>query len=251
MKEEKREKTKENRIEGYVFHISGTSLSDWSGATPKSIDELVKKPSKDITTLFYQVVKTQVELLCQKGETAQAMDALKKYMDQEFEYAAPLNIFKKDAQNSQAPYIGAHSFFGAFRDAAGNLFDIYYKKAGDRGLKASDKHLRECVRIAPNHIFLYRDGKKIMEPDEIEGQQPSPDVKGFAKYEVIRHPFTFDFSLQVIPIGHFKEFLNDRDKVLEALYCSTFNGQGARRSAGYGAWKITKTKMEGWLATQA
>lgn len=239
----------------YAINVEGESMTDWSGSRPENIDSLLNRPDKDITALQFMVTKTQVELLCQKGDTLAATEILAKYKKDQEEaergYKCPLNVFQRDNQNGKAPYQGAHCFFGAFRDAAGHLNEIYYKKAADRGTKASDKHLRKFVRIVPNHVFLYRNGKKITEVDGIEGQQPSEDVKGFAKYEVIKHPFTFKFRMQIIPAGPFKEFLADRDKVIEALKCSTFNGEGSRRSAGYGGWRITKAEVENWSPDQA
>lgn len=242
--------TKEKDLKSYAIRVKGESLTDWSGAVPENIEALIKKPSKDTATLLYQIVKTQVELLCQQGKTVEAMEALEKYREQEHVYSAPLCTFKRDNQNGQAPYQGAHCFYGAFRDAAGALFELYYKKAADRGMKASDKHLRKYVRIIPNHIFLYRDGKKILKPDLIEGQQPVDDVRGFARYEVIRHPFSFNFAVQVFVAGPFKEFLADKSKVMEALYSATLNGEGSRRSAGYGGWKITDMKVEDWAINE-
>ena len=239
---------KKEEARSYAVRVKGASLTDWRGAVPESIDALIKKPNKDTATLYYQIIKTQVELFLQQGKTDEAMEAVKKYEELEYAYAAPLNTFKKDLQNGGAPYQGAHCFFGAFRDAAGSVFELYYKKKWDD--KPSDKHLRKYVRVMPNHIFLYRNADKILEPDGIEGQQPVDDVKGFARYEVIHHPFTFDFVVQILAAGKFKEFLSDRNKVLEAIYCSSFNGQGACRSAGYGGWKVVEASVGDWLVTQ-
>ena len=241
---------KEKVLRSYAIRVKGESLTDWSGAVPESIDPLLEKPGKEIARLRNLVITTQVELLCQQGKTADAMEILDKYSLEERRYKAPLCTFKRDHQDGQSPYQGAHCFYGAFRDASGGLFEIYYKKKEDRGIKASDKHLRDCVRVIPNHIFFYRDGKKILTPDAIEDQQPTEGVPGFARYEVIHHPFSFGFVVRIIIAGPFKTFLADTEKVLEALHCSTFNGQGARRSAGHGGWRIIEAKVEDWLVTQ-
>ena len=106
------------------------------------------------------------------------------------------------------------------------------------------KHLRKAIQIRPHHIFLYRGGKQITEPDHIDGQQPIESVKGFAKYEVICHPFSFEWKMQVMTHGVFGDLLSDRDKVIEALKQSTFHGQGGRRGVGYGEWKIKKYEIQ-------
>ena len=242
---------KQKDQKSYAIRVKGESLTDWSGAVPDTIDALLEKPGKEVARLKNLVITTQVELLCQQGKTAEAMEILNKYELEERKYSAPLCTFKRDYQNGHAPYQGAHCFFGAFRDAAGGLFELYYKKAADRGIKASDKHLRDYVRFIPNHIFFYRDGKKIIVPDAIEGQQPVEEVRGFARYEVIRHPFNFSFAIRIIIAGPFKDFLADKEKVIETLHCSTFNGEGARRSAGYGGWRILEAKVEDWMVTEA
>jgi hypothetical protein len=237
--------------ESYSIRVKGESLTDWSGAVPEDIQSLLMKPSADAANLLFEIVKTQVELLCQKGDTLGAMEAFEKWRVESLKetqtYKAPLNCFKRDHQNGQSPYQGGHCFYGAFRDAAGELFEIYYKKKGDlQNGKSSDKHLRKSVRIIPNHVSLFRNGKKIDKPDKVEDQQPTEGTPGFARYEVIHHPFSFEFTIQVLPKGPFKSFLSDRKRVIEALYSSTLNGQGSRRSAGYGGWRIVDAKVEDW-----
>jgi hypothetical protein len=230
-------------LESYQIRVKGESLTDWSGAVPESIDKLIKKPDKDWLSLFFKIASTQIEMHCQAGRTDEAMTVLEKYREQQFEYSNPLNTFKKDQQNGGYPYQGAHCFLGAIRDSAADM-GIFYKKKGD--ILPSDKHFRKYVRVMPSHINLYRDGKIITKPDEIEGQQPVEDVKGFARYEVIRHPFTFSFNIQILVGGKFKDFLADQEKVIKTIYNSAFNGQGARRAAGYGGWKVVDAKVEDW-----
>ncbi len=232
----------------YSIKIIGESESDWRGAVPEEIDSLVEKPNKDTATLLYQVVKTQIELLCQKGDTLGAMEALEKYRGEQFTYSAPLNVFKRDHQNGNCPFMGAHCFVGAFRDAAKMLYGIFYQKKGDKNPAA--KHFRKFVRVAPFHIFLYRPdlkGEIIKKPDITEGQQPSPDVPGFAKYETIHHPFQFQFRVIINPDGFFKDFLTDKEKVIETLYQASLHGAGACRSAGYGMWKILSAEVEEFI----
>jgi len=230
----------------YQVKVVGESESDWRGAIPDSIEALTKKPGKDTATLIYQAVKTQVELLCQKGDTLGALEAIEKYRREGHEYDSPLNRFKRDNQNGGAPYMGAHCFVGAFRDSAKFLFPgkVFYAKKGDK--LPAQEHLRKFVVVRPNHIFLFRpdlEGEKISEPNAIEGQQPTPKVKGFAKYETIFHPFQFQFTMQINPRGIFSKFLGDKDKVIETLYQAALHGAGACRSAGYGAWRIVEAEI--------
>lgn len=232
-------------LNSYAIRVIGESESDWRGAVPEEIDHLINKPSKDTASLLYQVVKTQVEMLCQKGDTLGAVDAIKKYQDQQFSYAAPLNVFKRDHQNGNCPFLGGHCFFGAFRDAAKMLHGIFYQQKGDKN--PSKTHLRKFVEVRPHHVFLYHTnlkGNVIKKPDVVEGQQPSPDVAGFAKYETIYQPFQFQFRLVVHPDGLFKKFLDDRDKVMETIYQASHHGIGSCRSAGYGMWKVVSLDME-------
>ena len=228
----------------YVIKVKGESLSDWRGAVPADIDPLVKKPSKDVASLIYQIAKTEVELLLQKGDVQKAVESVKKYQEQGHEYAAPLNCFKRDNQNGGAPFMGAHSFIGAFRDSAIFLHpEAFFQKKGDG--KPARKHLRKFLTVRPFHVFLYRDGEKIFNTDEIEGQQPVGDaVKGFARYEVIHFPFLFDFNLTIIPKGPFAKFLGSVDEVISTLHHSTYMGIGSCRGANYGAWEIKEYEVD-------
>lgn len=231
----------------YAVEVKGKAISSWSGSVPENIDKLINKTPKDTVTLMFEVVKTQVELLLQQGKTAEAMEAIHAYLNKEFVYPCPLNTFRRDEQNGRCLYQGAHSFYGAFRDTAGKLYDLYYQKKGDlQAGKASDKHLRDSVVIYPNHVFLYRDGKKIVTPDDIEGQQPTEDVSGFSKYEVIHPPFEFAYTVHVLAKGPFQKFLEDKDRVVQSLKYSSLRGQGSRRSANYGHWEPVSVKIKDW-----
>jgi len=229
--------------------VIGEAESPFSGAVPENLDSLITKPDKDVKSLLYQVVKTQVELLCQSGDTQKAVEAINKYLDKNFEYACPKNTFKQDVQNGHHPYIGAHCVFGGIRDAASEAYnDVFkfYKKKGDKG--PSDKHFRKYVTVKPNHIFFHRPdmaGSQIEKVDETEGQQPCPDVRGFAKYEVINPPFQFMFRVNLNPFGYFKDLLSDRDLIKAVIHQAVNHGLGARRSAGCGMWKIVSYKESG------
>jgi len=68
---------KKEEARSYAVRVKGASLTDWRGAVPESIDALIKKPNKDTATLYYQIIKTQVELFLQQGKTDEAMEALR------------------------------------------------------------------------------------------------------------------------------------------------------------------------------
>ena len=232
-------------VSGYTIKVVGEAESSFRGAVPEDTQILIRKPKANVADLTFSIVKTQVELLLQTGDTAAAWETLKKYndTDKEKEFNNPLNCFKRDHQNGGNPYQGAHTVFGAFRDGARFVFpEYFYEKGVTGGAKRPSKtHLRKFVIVRPNHIFLHRpnlEGAVITQPDEIEGQQPTPDVKGFARYEVIHSPFQFQFQISVNPKGLYEKFLSDQDKVIEALRQGVNHGLGAGRSAGYGMWKI-------------
>lgn len=229
----------------YIIKVEGESESDFRGARPDNIDDLLKKPSKDVKSLVHKVVKAQVELAIQNGDTASAWEAIKKYEDAEFSYKAPLNRFQRDDQNGQCPYIGGHAVFGAFRDAAVWLSpgSFYQKgKQGQTGIP-SNTHLRKFVIVRPNHIFMYKN-QIIKTANSIEGQQPTVKVKGFGQYEVIYHPFHFKFNYSINESGPFEKLLKNKIKIEEIVFQAANHGLGACRSAGYGQWKITKLEFD-------
>ena len=65
--------------------VVGEAESPFSGAVPENLDSLITKPDKDVKSLLYQVVKTQVELLCQAGDAQKAVEAINKYLNKNFE----------------------------------------------------------------------------------------------------------------------------------------------------------------------
>lgn len=229
----------------YIIKVWGESESDWCGAQPSSIEPLLMSQAEKPTTgLKFQIAKTQIELALNAGKVDEALKALEVYQEKcNQQYQAPLNVFPKDRQNGQCPYIGAHSFFGAFRDCADYInTGLFYKKKGDKS--PSKKHFRKVVRIRPHHVFLYRNGGVIKKADAVEGQQPIGEVRGFAKYEVIYHPFSFEYKMLIATNSICSDFLNNKEKVIEALYQSSFHGQGGRRGAGYGEWKVVKHEIQ-------
>ena len=231
----------------YTIKVVGEAESPFRGAVPESIDSLIEKPSKNVADLIFSAVKAQVEMCTQAGDVAGAWEAIKKYQSEQFQYSCPTNTFKRDMQNGQHPYQGAHTVFGAFRDGARFLFpEYFYQNKKGETTKPSKTHLRKFVIVRPNHIFLYRPdlaGAIIEKPDAVEGQQPVADVKGFAKYEVINGPFQFQFQMSINPRGMYEKFLTNQDKVLDALHQGVNHGLGAGRSAGYGMWKIVSTEI--------
>ena len=239
--------------QSYAIEVEGEGTpiisGGLSGSIPSDQGKLIKKPTKDSLALYFLIVKTQVEMLCQAGRTDEAMAAMKKYQEEQeksaTEYNCPLNVFRRDYQDSGAPYAGAHCLYAAFRDTMGQMFDIYYKKKGDT--KPSDKHLRKYVQIWPNHIFFMRDGKKILTPDIAEDpQQPTEDVPGFSRYEVILPPFNFRFTMGVRPYGQFRDILSQKERVLEAVYNMSYAGLCGRRSANFGQWRVKLARLVEW-----
>lgn len=238
---------KAKAVQGYTIHVVGEAESPFRGAVPETIDSLIEKPSKDVATLIYNAVKAQVELCVQAGDVAGAWEAIKKYQAEQFQYSCPLNTFKRDHQNGNQPYQGAHTVFGAFRDAARFLYpDAFWQQKKGHTDKPSNTHLRKFVKVLPNHIFFHRPditNGVVKEADGVEGQQPAGNVKGFARYEVINDPFQFQFKVMVNPKGLFQGLLGDRDKVVEILNQAVNHGLGASRSAGYGMWKIVDLEI--------
>lgn len=229
----------------YTIHAIGESESAFRGARPESIDPLLEKPDKDTKTLIFQAAKAQVELCLQSGDIAAAWEAIRKYQEQEFSYQSPLNCFQKDNQNGNIPYIGGHAVFGAIRDAAKFLYSPFYDKKGSKN--PAKKHFRKSIKIRPTHIFFYRpnlDGSLITEIDEVQGQQPTEEVKGFAKYEAINSPFQFQFFVNINPKGPFEKLLSDTDKMIEIINQASNHGLGAGRGVGYGIWKVLNVEVK-------
>lgn len=235
------------KTESYSIKVIGQSESDFSGARPSDIKELIEKPGKDIMSLIYQTGKAEIDLCVQSGDTAGAWAVVEKIQKASHEYANPLNTFQKDRQNGLAPFIGAQSIVASLRDSAKMLFPgkVLYDKKGSK--MPAKEHFRKAVFVKPNHIFMYRpglDGKKIEEVDEIQGQQPSKEVRGFARYETIMAPFQFEFTITVSPKGVWAiTELTNPDSFMEMLKMASILGIGGRRGVGYGQWQIIKTEF--------
>jgi hypothetical protein len=241
----------------YSIMVEGSADGPWRGNRPQSIEELLKIPNKNIGKLQYLIISKQIEMLLQKGDTDGAERALNAYKTREEEaHPCPLLLFQRDNQNGGCPYVGAHMVFGAIRDSAKFLYpDAFYggydddsdeaveeapKKKG-KGKKPSKAHLRKFVSVRPHHIFLYRDGNKIEKCDGIEGQQPVGDVKGFARYEVVYPPFTFQFRVSVQDKGPFLSLLT-KPKIKEIIGQAVNHGLCGCRGVGYGMWNVTSMK---------
>lgn len=236
--------------EAYTFVVTGKSEAHMSGATPRDIDSLLSTPDKSIEEAYHKVMDAQVAQCLQAGDVDGATLAIEKYEKKMAEragiYRCPLNCFKRDIQDGNTPYIGAHAIFGGFRDSAKFLFpEYFYEQAKGKAKRPSAKHLRKFVIVRPNHVFLHRptiDGTNniIRDIDVIEDQQPIPkDVPGFARYEVIRHPFMFMYYISINPNGPFKGLLSNKAKVKQAIRQGANHGLGSRRSAGCGLWTVT------------
>jgi hypothetical protein len=233
----------------YEVSVKGESMSDWRAATPEDIKPLIEgQTNKPTASIELDIIKKQVELLLNQGDTALATEALQAFTNKTHkDYPAPVCRWRRDLQNGRYPFMGGHSFFGAFRDAANYLYPEYFYQKGKKGFTTnpSRKHLRKFIRIMPHHVYFHDAGGGIVaEPSEPEGQQPVGEVRGFAYYEAIRHPFSFQYTFQINPKGKlFDKFLSNTDEVIEAIKQSAWFGQGGCRGAGYGGWNVTKTEI--------
>jgi hypothetical protein len=234
----------------YRIKVWGESESDLRPAQPESIEPLLRsQDEKNSSGLKFKIVSKQVEMFLNAGEVEKATEALGAYIGMTSKgYQAPVNRFARDHQNGRCPYMGANAFFGAFRDAADYLYPQFFYQKGKKGMTTnpSKKHLRKCVQIKPIHIFLYdQNGERIERPDDPEGQQPIGDVKGFAYYELIKHPYSFSYQVYINPLTKlFREYLQDPDRVVETIKQSAWHGIGGSRGLLYGLWKPTKIEVD-------
>jgi len=238
-----------NQTSIYQIKVEGESESDWRAATPENIENLLDGTNQDHSKLEFKIVSAEVELLIGQGETLKATEVLQAYVAKvKKPYSAPINRFRKDSLNGGFPFLGAHSYFGALRDALDALNPDFFYQDGKKNQKGkpSKKHLRKFIKILPHHVYFYQlDGQVIKKPFEtLEGQQPVGPVKGFAYYEIIRHPFKVSYKLQINPNNkQFGVLLSDPNKIIEAIHQSAWYGQGGSRGAGYGQWKVTKAEL--------
>jgi hypothetical protein len=237
----------------YWICIIGEAESPFRGGNPVDVADLTKKQPKDVTELMYMAAKAQVEQCIQAGDTKGAWDAIDSYIEvkrtSEGEYGFPLLGFQRDSHNGGAPFIGAHCFMGAFREAAKALFpNNFHKGKGVKGQtgKPAQRMLRRMVVIKPYHVFFHRPvieknfKNRINKPDFIYDQQPSESVKAFTRHETIDTPFEFAVRYEIDPPGQFQEILKDPDNVERIIRRSVNHGLGASRGMGYGQWKIVK-----------
>lgn len=234
----------------YRYELLGEFTSPVRGGVPNDIDALVKKKSKDVSDLYFQIAKEEVKVHLQAGELKKAHESVEKYETEEIEpHKNPLNIFKKDSQNGGSPYMGAHWFFGAFRDAAKFIFPEHFYGGGKKGAPSA-KHLRKFVDVQPYHIFFHKptyekNNKNIVKVvDGVTGQQPSEAVGGFSRYEYIEAPIQFYLEVLISSRGPFLELLEDPDNVKEIIHQARNHRLGSCRSAGYGMWNIIKLTLK-------
>ena len=234
----------------WTIHVEAEALGPFYGPRAGnekgelSIKDLLPIPDANTKKLLYKALSAQVEQFTQAGKANEAADLIKEYLKTQQEYKSPYYVFQKDMQNGGAPYLGAYCYFGAFRDAAKELFTKQFWGKGNTEARTA-KILKTYVPIRPYHIFFHR-GKKKIGRDEIviEDNNPTPDVKGFAFYERIDPPFNFGFSINVLTDGPFSDTLRNEDKVLEVLRYSIYKGLGAKRGQGGGYWRPSKIKIE-------
>ena len=225
-----------------AFKVRYKGISTLSGAVPEDVGALVEQPTADDTELEYMIVKAAIEKRIKEGRYEDAAEYLHEYQEKKKtlnrQYKCPTNGFEFDEQ-AGCIYIGAHCFVGAFRDAATSIFPehFYQKKAGQTD-KPSKTHLRKYVHCRPNHIFLYRDGKLIKEPDDHEIQHPSPAVRGFGGYRVVYTPYEFEVTYEIHIKGQFEALLSKPENVAMIINQAALHKVGSRRSGNYGSIEI-------------
>ena len=226
--------------ERYQVLVNAQAESTMRGANPESIDPLLKQPDKNTASLYYKTLVVHVESLLKKKDVDGAIQAIQASQDTNFQYKAPLNKFKRDPYNANAPFVGAHALIGALRDAAKFLYDPFYpNKREDGSTRPAAQHFRKSVQVRPHHIFFFREGSPpelIKEVDREFGQQPSQAVKGFARYEELDPPFTFNFTIDIEPQGPFEDLLTNKQAVVKVINQAARHGLGASRGMGCGQW---------------
>ena len=115
--------TKQKDLLSYYIKVYIQGESPVSAAVPEDIDGLLTKPDKPTADLLFSIVKADVEKLLQVGDTDNARKILLNYQNREEKqaYMKPKMAFKRDKADGSI-FLGAHCFYGAFRDAAKFLF---------------------------------------------------------------------------------------------------------------------------------
>lgn len=228
----------------FGIEVKGSGVSPMSGSVASDFSGLIKEGDKNIKRLLFEVLEETVKQMCQAGKVEEALEAIKTYQEKQFEYACPLLVFRRDKQTHDAPYVGAHMVWGAIHEAMKRSFGAevgLYKKGKTGGVTHTE--LAHHVKIQPHHILLYRpDGNVIFGPDRIDDQLPSPEVRGFTRYEVIEPPFKFMFSVLVDGCEPFPA-LADADLIQAIIKRAKYHGLGSRRAAGFGDWEIEEMKV--------
>lgn len=233
---------------GMAHSLSGNKADD--------IDKLIKKSIVQEALLKAAVKKLEAIMAnkdCLPEEIEVAAAEVSQYQDVSADYKAPLNIIHKDEQRRgedqlPLPVIPQHFIMGAFRDTASQSYADQFMLAtiSDRKNRVAKEHLRKYIQITPFHIFMYKDKEmtQMIQGSDVfvEGQQPTQNVGGFARYEVIQGPIYFKFNMFFQPEGKFP-CLADRELVCRCLYQATFRGLGGRRSANFGQWQVLSAKI--------
>jgi hypothetical protein len=238
----------------YYIEVKAESLADMRAGKPKHIKPLLESQStKNIAGLKYDIMKKQVEMLCNAGKTKEAALIVKDYEEQNFKgsstYGAGDAKFKRDSNNGNYPYFGSYFIVGAMRDSMKLLYpELWWNSTKDNKKKPAVTNFRRVVQIRPHHIYFYRDGKVLADVDGVSEQQPvkpatGREVKGFSFHEVIRHPFQFSFTIRVINKAPIFKKLLEKKRVLEGLHTAVFSGLGSGRGVGYGYYQITECTL--------
>lgn len=234
----------------YTFEVLGQAETTFRGPRPKNPELLTEKPDKTHQSYINKIIKAQIESCLQAGNIEDAWKVLKKWQEDTGIYGNPLNVFQRDTQFGDTPYIGAHAFVGALRDSASWLFDCFYEKKEGKSKNLSSKHFKKSLSVRPFHVFFYRPDMKgdlITKPDDVACQQPTTGVGGFSQNEEIYAPFQFKFFVNINPgakyNGAFEKILGESDKVKSIIEQASLHGLGACRGVGYGMWKIVDIKL--------
>jgi hypothetical protein len=232
-----------------------------SGSKPKDIDPMINKPKTDVEKLRLNMLAKQVEIL-QKTSKPSVEDmnsvsqSINSYQEEVAIYSCNLMSIWRDNQrfgrdNLPLPCIPQHFIPGAINNAIqisfGDALGIWTRATPSPGWAQIDQ-VSKHFKVFPRHIFMYRDlsfdPKSIVTASEIyiEGQQPTPTVRGFAKDEVLDGPLYFKFTLKIIPSKTLPNLTNRR-LVADILDFAASFGLGGRRTANYGMWKILDVKV--------
>jgi hypothetical protein len=241
------------------IHIKGV-CETLSGNKPMDIDALVNKPKNEIEKLRLSMLSKQVDIINKTSRPSiedmnTVSEAINSFQENAAIYACHLMSIHRDNQklgpdNLPLPCIPQHFHIGAARSAIeyafGEALGIWTHSSRGAGWLQMDV-VAKHFKANPRHIFMYRD--KEMTPESIatasdiyiEGQQPTPAVRGFAKDEVLDGPLYFQYTMTIVPTKALPMLTNEM-LVFDIIDYAVMFGLGGRRTANYGMWKILDMK---------